>query len=246
MRNSIIDNIQKNCLSYWYPKIAAAGLPVPKTEVIKTDVELRYLLDAREPEGYQEFLDLIVAAGDRIGWPFFFRTGLTSGKHRWTHTCYVTECEEEPSHVRALVEHSEMCGFLGLPYQVWCVREMLPTIPACKLVSYGDMPLCREFRLFTKAGLVQCCHGYWPFDAVEQGQPDDPCWRSLLRGHHLVSDQPVLTELVQRAAASCTGDDWSVDILETRRGWVITDMALAAESYHWEGCTHAVSGENDA
>jgi len=24
--SSIIDNIQKNCLSYWYPKIAAAGL----------------------------------------------------------------------------------------------------------------------------------------------------------------------------------------------------------------------------
>ena len=32
-----------------------------------------FRMAAREAEGYQEFLDLIVAAGDRIGWPFFFR-----------------------------------------------------------------------------------------------------------------------------------------------------------------------------
>ena len=239
--SDIIDNIKKNCLSYWFPKIASAGLPVPKTEVIKTDVELRQLLDAREPEGYGEFLDLLVAAGDRVGWPMFLRTGLTSGKHRWKRSCYVSECEELSSHVFVLVEHSEMCGFLGLPYQVWAVREMLPTKVGCKMSAYGDMPLCREYRLFTKDCEVQCIHPYWPHDAVAKGVPDDVCWHAVLHGQHIMreGDQLVLIALAQKVAAACPGDDWSVDILETRRGWVITDMALAAESFHWDGCQKA-------
>jgi hypothetical protein len=33
----------KTCLSYWFPKIEAAGLPVPKTKIVSfTDYELAY------------------------------------------------------------------------------------------------------------------------------------------------------------------------------------------------------------
>ena len=38
------------------------------------------------------------------------------------------------------------------------------------------------------------------------------------------------------AAGKAVGGEWSVDILETRRGWYITDMAEAYKSWHWEGC----------
>ena len=32
------------------------------------------------------------------------------------------------------------------------------------------------------------------------------------------------------------GGHWSVDILETERGWYVTDMALAPRSWHWPHC----------
>lgn len=42
-------------------------------------------------------------------------------------------------------------------------------------------------------------------------------------------------------AGSVVGGAWSVDILETERGWMVTDMAEAHKSFHWEGCPHAGS-----
>lgn len=39
----------------------------------------------------------------------------------------------------------------------------------------------------------------------------------------------------------CVKWAWSVDVLETRRGWFVTDMAEAARSFHWPGCEHAGS-----
>ncbi len=34
-------------------------------------------------------------------------------------------------------------------------------------------------------------------------------------------------------------DAFSVDLLPTKRGWMVTDMALARRSFHWEGCDKA-------
>ena len=69
----------KNCLSYWFPKIEAAGLPVPRTKVIITEIMLHDLLDGKTPEGYDEFIDLLAKAGDELeAWPCFLRTGVLS------------------------------------------------------------------------------------------------------------------------------------------------------------------------
>ncbi len=46
--------------------------------------------------------------------------------------------------------------------------------------------------------------------------------------------------LATRVAAVFRDDGaWSVDVLATRRGWVVTDMAEAGISYHWPECPHA-------
>jgi hypothetical protein len=45
-----------------------------------------------------------------------------------------------------------------------------------------------------------------------------------------------LTDLAN-AAGQAVGGAWSVDVLETRRGWYVTDMAEAASSCHeWPDC----------
>lgn len=162
------DGMVKSCLSWWFPKIQSAGLPVPKTKLLRCDsasaASLYRHFDGK-PVGVHgsDFIGFVEAAVREMGLPCFLRTGQTSGKHSWKRTCHIQDASEVGQHVLDLVEFSECADFLGLPWDVWAVREMLPTRPVCTLPEYGDMPLCREFRCFVDGGQLLCCHFYWPF-----------------------------------------------------------------------------------
>ncbi len=139
------------CLSTWFPVVEAAGLPVPKTEIIRAGEGVEPDLftvvgDGLAGDGRVKLLcDEIAAAADRVGWPCFLRTGQGSGKHDWNRTCYLERREDVTAHVCALFEWSQMVDFLGLPCNVWVVRELLKTEPAFHAFS-GRMPITREFR----------------------------------------------------------------------------------------------------
>src|SRR5438874_2216865 len=45
-----------NDLAYWFPKIEAAGLPVPETRIVRTDLWLFELLDGRPVPGWEAFI----------------------------------------------------------------------------------------------------------------------------------------------------------------------------------------------
>jgi hypothetical protein len=93
------------------------------------------------------------------------------------------------------------------------------------------MPLCREFRFFVADGEVRCSHPYWPTEAIEQGGASPALSVELARPENYGA----AAELAQRVSRAIEGA-WSVDILETKRGWFVTDMAEAEKSFHWEGC----------
>lgn len=234
-----VEKTSHNSLAYWFPRIRDAGLPVPTTVLVETgDCQLIELCDGKTPTDFDKFCQEIKEAGNQVGWPCFLRTGEGSGKHNWDRTCNLTSASEIGQHVYALVEWSECVDLCGLPYHVWAVREFLPTLPLGRLASYGNMPLCREFRFFTKSGKVACYHPYWPLEAIEQGSPD---WEwepvSGMRALEILPREVEdLTPLAERAGAACPDDDWSIDFLWTSRGWFLTDMAIAARSYHWEPC----------
>lgn len=231
--------VDKTCLSYWLPKIIAAGVPVPKTKIIEAPPEVVLsLMQATNGEesdfNLRPFFDTIRNAAIEMGLPCFLRTGHTSGKHEWDRTCFVKSADIIEHHICALVEHSDCVDIIGLPYGIWAVREMLPTIPAGYCEAYRGMPICREFRFFVRNGNFQCWHPYWPREALDQGSPnfignfdyDEFCAREEF------DDLTALAEKAGRAV----GDYWSVDILETKRGWYVTDMAEGDKSFHWEGC----------
>lgn len=274
--------IDPTCLTFWYPKLLAAGLPVPKTITIDAGPDWPHMLGAldspeRHPVEHARGAALIEpvvagirAAADQLGgYPVFLRTGQTSGKHSWDRCCYLTESSAVPRHVAALIEFSEMADFMGLCYRYWCVREFLPTIPQAVLPAYGNMPVCREFRFFAhssnRGGTVDCFHEYWPRKSLEQGFPRKRCpappkgavslltETTLEAAHDLPPDFDELCRnlswlpacftsvlcALARAAAQALGGAWSVDILETRKGWFITDMAEAGKSFHWPECPNA-------
>lgn len=240
-------NHKLNCLSHWYPKLAAAGVPVPRTEIVRTDVELRKVLDGAMPAGYEAFIDELSAAADRIGYPAFLRTGQGSGKHQWDRTCCLKSADDIRNHVAALAEWSECVDFLGLPYDVWCVREMLPVTPIGVCRRYGDMPVVKEFRAFVRDGEVKCIHPYWPLDSLIEGDIrlyEIAGEKAPADWYERLCDAPLHTlRTLASLAGQTVGGAWSVDMLETKRGWFVTDMALASESFHWSECSNTTKQE---
>lgn len=231
-----VKDSRDNCLSYWFPLIEAAGVPVPKTAIVREPEfrELLRLLDGEPTPVLERLASAIAEAAKPMGWPCFLRTGQGSGKHNWENCCYLGIPASIEPHIVALVEWSESVDFLGLPYDVWAVREMLPTKPLFRCTRYGNFPVVREFRVFVDGGSILYHVPYWPDGAIEEGRPDDPEWAGkLYLANRLREHERVHIETLAAIAGSAVGGKWSVDILETERGWFVTDMAVAERSYGW-------------
>lgn len=235
--------IDKTALSYWFPFIEAARLPVPKTKIIVMPALAQECIWAafdgqdgnpEQKSALETFFGEVRSAAEAFGLPCFLRTDHTSGKHNWERTCFVRSVEDIPSHVFAIAEFSELADFMGLPWGTWAVREFLPTIPHGICRRYGNMPVCREFRFFVDDGAMRCAHPYWPRHALNDGD-----WTGGDIDFDRMCRWPHELQGLAEAAGRAVGGSWSVDILETERGWYITDMAEAHKSFHWEGCRHA-------
>jgi len=74
-------------------------------------------------------------------------------------------------------------------------------------------------------------------EALERGGTEQVNYEALCR----MDDESALVMLATQAGKA-VGGAWSVDILETERGWYVTDMAEAHKSSHWEGC-ESVTGK---
>jgi hypothetical protein len=154
----VSDGIDKTALSYWFPKLVEAGLPVPRTKIIKMSLEAQKVIwgwfdgeDAHTGDEEAFFEELRLATLD-IGFPCFLRTDHTSGKHAWEDTCFVESFSNLKQHVFNIAEFSEIADMIGMPWDTWVVREFLPTIPVGVCPRYGNMPVCREFRYFIEDG----------------------------------------------------------------------------------------------
>lgn len=236
----------RNCLSWWFPKIEAAGLPVPKTQLLSmpeaAQIDAWRMID-REPEqklkAWLAFIEAAKNVAGKIGYPLFLRSGHTSGKHEWDRTCYVPSANKLNEHIFSIIYFSECCGMFGdLPWRTWAFRELLPMVPITQCPSYANMPVCKEFRFFAEDGNVLCWHPYWPRFSLERGgaKISDAQFKALSTPDNLRH----LTEIAGNASRVC-GGAWSVDLLQTERGWFLTDMAEARSSYHWEECPHLSS-----
>ena len=242
------DENDPTALSNWFPKIRDAGLPVPETRLLTMTDEAHLFLQSvvfgePVPEhhrgAYSRFLQELGEAASEVGFPCFLRTDYTSNKHDWKDACFVKTADDLDRQVSQIAFFSALADFAGLPFRNWAVRELLPTIPYGICPNFGDMPICKEFRFFVTDGKVDCFHPYWPLHALEQGGTpsnldfEELCRLECEKNHG--SDSDVLHTLAEMAGEA-VGGSWSVDILETSRGWCVTDMAEAHKSYHWEGC----------
>lgn len=240
---SIQENLSKNCLSYWFPILEKSGVRVPKTVIIKTEVELGQLVDGVTPNGFVDFIEKEIkpaALSISKDGPWFLRTGMLSGKHDWIKTCYLDSFHELPYHVANLVEESALCDMLGRPFDVWVVREFIPMESA--FTAFNGLPINKERRYFIKDGEVICHHSYWPESAIAKDPPKDYLfWKEKLA--HLnfegQSELFILASIAREISKHFEGA-WSLDLsLGKDYQWYAIDMAVAEDSWHDPDCPNS-------
>lgn len=223
----------------WLPKIQDAGLPTPKTEIIA--YEHRSVIEVFDKPDLPEFATLIEnisLACNRIGYPIFIRTDLSSAKHDGP-MAYRADSDSDVSRVLfKTLEDNELKFWLDpSPPKAFLVRQWLNL--DSPFVAFGGHAIAREWRFFADGEKVRCFHPYWPEDSIRFfGIPEPSGWRlALKRLHKIPLNIDDLKELAIKSA-DLYGCFASVDIAMDELGtWWITDMATAEDSYHWPSCS---------
>lgn len=229
-----------NSALIWLPKIGAAGLPTPKTIIVPYDHHACLsIFDGEHSAEFERLSGAVSEAAQEIGWPVFIRTDLGSAKHSGPNAFKVRSSVSTAHVLSRLIEDQEMKFWTERfgPAAI-LVREFL-TLSA-PFTAFGGLPIAREFRFFADSERVHCWHPYWPIDSIEGHGPSAGNWRELLAEIHTVPKVPELWLMAVAAARAVGGGSWSVDFCEDVNGkWWLADMAVAADSFHWEACDKA-------
>lgn len=224
-----------NSALIWLPPIQAAGLPVPRTEIVRYNPQdLFPMLDGQK---YADSfpLDELRAACDRIGFPVFLRSDLSSAKHSGKRAWRIESQDEVVRAMCFTFEDNEL-KWIADATQAFLIRELLPLKHSFK--AFNGLPIARERRLFADQHRVYCSHPYWPENAFERqrGLPED--WPAQLAELSVapVADECDMLQRLSLDAVRAIGEGaWSVDWAQDVNGkWWLLDMATAAASWHPE------------
>jgi hypothetical protein len=128
--------------------------------------------------------------------------------------------------------------------------------------AFHEMPITREFRFFVGKrdisdasdatakrirlpeyeAFIDHWQPYWPVHSIQEPSVED--WQERLEGESdmFQSEYDELSAIALKAVSGFYGGDaWSVDLLETERGWFVTDMALAESSFRYDHSFKVVS-----
>lgn len=233
-----MEGVNPSSLLVWFPAVQGCGIPHPKTEIVELGAEMLWgILDGKPLDLPQK--TALYDAAQRIGYPLFLRTDLTSGKHQWRDTCYVEGREDLLPHIGALAMDEAGHMMMGLPSRVVVLRRYIPL--EATFTAFEGMPVARERRYFVSGGKVVCHHPYWPESAIEEGWSQEPLpqdWRDLLAALNEESqDEVARLTVYAEGVGAALGGAWSVDFARSKAGqWLLIDMAIAAESWHEDSC----------
>jgi hypothetical protein len=239
--------IDKNSLLYWYPKVKDL-VRTPRTICYTNPALVRTLIQMHAdehiiPNGKADTITSAIAEITYkirdLGTPFFMRTDQAAFKHSWMRTCYCEHPKFLLGHLMTLVEESIIND---LPIRGFIFREFLKL--DSRFEAFLSMPIAKEFRFFANRKGVLCVHPYWPAEAMEFHGNEPLNWRvRLAELSHLPENIGELKDMVIKAV-EWSEDTWSIDLcMDQKKQWWLTDMALAASSFHWEGCPNQVLEE---
>jgi len=237
--------ITLSSMNNWYPKTKHLDIPMPKTEIIfeRNDPVCWWgLLDDEKLSGAD--LKLLHDTANRIGFPLFMRNDLTSGKHNYEDTCFVSDESVLDPHLYRVVEDSALKDQLMTSI---ALREYIE--PDWQFKAFRGLPISPERRYFISNGKVSCFHPYWVEEAIEFRYDSEPVenWEDSLEKMNTQTPEEIalLTGYAEKIAAVLEGD-WSLDFAKARNGlWYFIDAAEAKKSWHPSGCKNCPEGRGE-
>ena len=240
-----------NSLFVWYPLIKEV-VPTPKTIMIPMEKEIEdidaaispyYGGEVADPEMKRLMDEADKAAISLGGYPVFVRSDETSHKHDWKKSCFADSKKSLSVGIANIYEFTLMNDFGTLAFGGIVVRELLE-LPH-EFHAFNGMPVSKEFRFFVKNGKILCRHPYWFPACMRKADTED--WLQKLRKIQVLepSEQMVLDSYalaISKAIESLGALDnyWSIDFCYAKgRGWLVTDMALGEDSYHYSTCPNS-------
>lgn len=228
--------VNPNSALIWLPAIQSAGLPVPETIIVPyAHHECLGIFDGEHSDEFSRLSNEVMKVANKIGFPVFIRTDLTSAKHSGPQA-YRIDADGQNEPIAETLEDTELKMWMERNGpKAFLVRKFL-TLDAA-FTAFGGLPIAREFRFFADSERVLCWHPYWPVEAIDGHGPSREDWRQCLVAHHVEPQDRSLWAMAIEAARACGGGEWSVDFCRDTDGkWWLLDMATAMDSYHWPGC----------
>jgi hypothetical protein len=213
----------------WFPRLAAAKLPVPNTEFVEFNSDKLFRLDGWDI-CFDFPFDKLKAACKRIGYPVFLRTDLASAKYCGPELFLVDSPRRLVECVFRILTDISIKRRLSDTRAIM-VREYL-TIDSM-FEAIGGLPIGREWRLFADQRLTKCHHFYWQEGDIRDARTCDG-WltpagvrKNLLRAQEVdPQEMEALNKIARRAAKSIGYGRWSLDVARDVHGkWWVIDMA---------------------
>ena len=234
MNEKLVEAWQANSALYWLPKIVGADLPTPATVVVPYDHhEALEILDGLKPAHWDTWAREVTEAAGAVGWPVFIRTDLASAKHEGPDAYKANGPADVSKILAATIEDNELKLWLDERPQAFLVRRFLDLNVI--FTAFDGLPIAMEWRYFATAEQVMCRHFYWPEDAIQFWDAEEPeDWRRRLREMALLEPPPELAAWAVQAVKACPkAKSWSVDFAQDIDGqWSLIDMATADRSWH--------------
>lgn len=239
--------MNKNNLSYWFPKIKDCGFNVPKTQIIPIPADIWFAI---ENDAVYSNIDRIKSFVEtqivpKIDGTCFCKNGTYSGKYNFQNCitnrdkitydfisiCYSAACNEAEGNTE------------------FVLREIIPFNTMKLARIYNGLPLRTEVRVFYDFDIHSDLYSvnYWDYNYVYPNLYDrtDRIVFNAVKGELKDSYDKRLPYVMSRVNKYLTNIDelkgkWSVDLLvdDKENVWLI-DMALAEQSAYWRGrvCT---------
>lgn len=241
--------MNKNNFSYWFPKVEACGIRVPRSQIFNVPEIVQrsfWMNDSGLPEA--EFNKNIDDWLEKDVYPAFADFGLAFVKNavfsnKFNFVDCITRKDNLKSHI-CDINYTALCfGANGLDELV--LREIINYDKSKTPCIYNGMPLRSEFRVFFDFDEKNSLYAvnYWDYEycksAIERNATDRIIFnheRARLEQDFEAYKREVVSLVNEHMVNVDLEGKWSVDILRDEAGqyWLI-DTALAENSAYWKG-----------
>lgn len=246
--NSFVQD--QNNISFWYPKIRACGMLVPKTKIFQVPEEITkaFFMDGDQEKNIDTIYnwvkdEVMPKLPQELSNLIFIKNGTFSNKFDFKTCAIRANAVEITSSLIEINYTSLVMGAGGI--SEFAIRERIKFNSVARPCIYNGMPLRNEYRVFYDFDNQKPLYivNYWDYDYcnddISRKATDriiyEATYPTILAQYE--KNKNYVTEKVADYMKNVRGLSgiWSVDVLEDDMGYLwLIDMAIGNRSAYWD------------